>query len=137
MVRVQLRLNPAIWKAIADTDLGEMNCRDRAAPFEAQGKAMLRTYKILHEGWRVVVATSKPRDLGSDRGYRVVMLAGGGSFRLCGADRSLGFAGEAEEDVEFDAIGEFDVFEEVEDAAAEAGADFADVAGEGGRSLRL
>ncbi len=80
---------------------------------------------------------SKPRDLRNDRGYRVVMLAGGGSFRLCGADRSLGFAREAEEDVEFDAVGEVDVFEEVEDAAAEAGADFADVAGEGGRSLRL
>ena len=71
---------------------------------------------------------SKPRDLGSDHGYRVVMLAGGGSFRLCGADRSLGFAGEAEEDVEFDAVGEFDVFKEVEDAAAETGANFADVA---------
>ena len=41
----------------------------------------------------------------------------------------LGFAWKTEKDVEFDAVGEFDVFEEIEDSAAETGANFANVAG--------
>ena len=42
---------------------------------------------------------------------------------------ALGFVREAEQDVDFDAVGEFDVFEEIEDAATETGANFADIAG--------
>jgi hypothetical protein len=44
------------------------------------------------------------------------------------AKKNSGFAGEAEEYVDFDTVREFDVFEQVEDAAAEAGADLADIA---------
>ena len=41
-----------------------------------------------------------------------------------------GFSREFQEDVEFDAVGEFEVFEEVEDSAAVTSADFSNVAGE-------
>ena len=43
--------------------------------------------------------------------------------------QASGFAREAEQDVDFDAVGELDVFEEIKYAAAETGANFADVAG--------
>ena len=43
-------------------------------------------------------------------------------------DRSLRFAREAQKDVDFDAVGKLDIFEEIEDAAAKSSANFADVA---------
>jgi hypothetical protein len=45
--------------------------RTWGAPFEAQGKAVLRPYKFVGEWEESGGVESKPRDLGSDRGYRV------------------------------------------------------------------
>ena len=78
-------------------------------------------------------AETKPRRLGYDRGYNIgVMRLDCRQFR---AEREfLRFAREAQQNVDFNAVGEFYVFEEIEDAAAETGANFADVAGGRGRA---
>lgn len=83
---------------------------------------MLRSRKTLHDGVM----------RGIDRQFREneqVLSDCGPMGRNSVSVQSLRFAGETQQHVEFDAVGEFDVFEEVEDAAAEAGSNFADVAG--------